>query len=123
MTVIHLYESARITEALLKAAQGDSGGVGRKWTEILTVRIGVVVLLLYLTTILLSTYRYTFTLAAYYTARGDAFQALSHRPSDRLIDLEELRSLVPLLSPDDYRIDKESVPYEHIGRSPIQTGT
>ena len=108
----------RISDALLSVNRGNTIWASQPWATLIAIRIGIVVLLLYLTTVLLATYRYTLTLAAYYVARADALQLLSHQPKNRLIDVEEMKSLVPLLSPDAYRIDKESVPYDSLSQLP-----
>jgi len=44
------------------------------WIPDLTLRVGTVVLLLFLTQIILATYRYTVGLSAFYLARGDGLQ-------------------------------------------------
>ncbi|QDV81737.1 hypothetical protein [Planctomycetes bacterium TBK1r] len=107
----------RISDALLEVNQTQSDWANQPWVTLLAVRGGVVVLLLYLTTVLLASYRYTQTLSAYYLARADALQLLSHQVDDRLIDAEELQVLLPLLSPDSYRIDQPPAPYESIGQA------
>ncbi|WP_182867942.1 hypothetical protein [Stieleria mannarensis] len=107
----------RISDALLEVNQAQSNWANQPWVTLLAVRVGVVVLLLFLTTVLLASYRYTQTLSAYYLARADALQLLSQQPDDRLIDAEEFKTLIPLLSPDSYRIDQPPAPYESLGQA------
>ena len=101
-----------ITNTLLEAIETGATYRDGTWIPQLTVRVGVVVLLLFLSSILFSTYRYTLTLAAYYDARGDALQMLSRRKDGELLDVKELATILPLLSPDAYRIEKVNPPYE-----------
>ena len=107
----------RISDALLRINEAKSGWANQPWVTLLSVRIGIIVLLLYLTTVLLATYRYTLTLSAYYFARADALQLLSGQPEDRLFDFAELVALIPMLSPDNYRVDHVKTPYEAIGEA------
>jgi hypothetical protein len=107
----------RVSKALMDVTRANTGWTSQTWVALLVIRIGTVILLLYLTSVLLSTYRYTLTLAAYYTARADALQLLSRQPLSRVVDVKELQALIPMLSPDDYRIDQPPVPYETLGKA------
>jgi hypothetical protein len=86
------------------------------WAPILTVRVGVVILLLFLTKILLATYRYTMSLSAFYRARCDVLQLVTKTKNDRLFNLKEFVQLIPLVSPDGLQIDAVASPDETLVR-------
>jgi hypothetical protein len=95
------------------------------WVPSLTLRVGTVVLLLFLTQILLTSYRYTVGLSAFYLARCDAIRLLQpvgdvHSFQVNTNDLlparngqysaNELAVLIGLLSPESHRVDAVTDP-------------
>jgi len=81
------------------------------WLPSLTLRIGVVVLLLFLTQILLSTFRYLAALSGFYYGRADAVQMLQTKADDSysIIDLKELASFT---TPGELKIEPVNDPTE-----------
>ena len=70
------------------------------WLPDLTVRVGAVVLLLFLTQIFVATYRYTVGLSAFYMSRADTIRMLQpdfHKPETYRMD--DFRTLADKLSP------------------------
>lgn len=80
-------------EAIEKAKKGD--GVDSSVISALSTRIGSVFMLLFLVQILVSLYRYSTRLAAFYDGRADALQLCKN------FDDLNLESLVALTSPDN----------------------
>lgn len=85
-----------------------------RWIPTLTVRLGIVILLLFLTKILLSTYRYLISMGAYFSARSDALQLISAMKQP---ELDEYEKLVRLLSPDDHKVEAVVAPDEVLAAS------
>lgn len=81
------------------------------WVPDLTLRVGAVILLLFLTQILLSAYRYTISLSAFYLARADAIQLLQPQQDNATwYKIEHLEKLLDKLSPDAISIDSVQSP-------------
>ena len=83
------------------------------WLPSLTLRIGIVVLLLFLTQILLSTFRYLVALSGFYYGRADAVHLLQTKGDDSysIIDLKELASIT---TPGELKIDAVKDPTEQL---------
>lgn len=109
----------KIANAVLEINQLQTNWRNSPVFTTLAIRIGIVVLLLYLTSIILATYRYTMSLAAFYQTRVDAIQLLSSQPVDRLFDAGEFGQLVAHLSADRFQIDPVAAPYDNIVKSGI----
>ncbi|WP_442505887.1 hypothetical protein SH528x_004701 [Novipirellula sp. SH528] len=87
------------------------------WVPGLTLRVGIVVLLLFFSQILLSAYRYTISLSAFYLSRADAIQLLQPQSGrETWYDINQLSVLVKNLSPNtnDLTIDTVSSPNEQV---------
>lgn len=99
-----------------RAIQERAGNTGfwEGWISMFTIRVCVVVLLLFLTQILLSTYRYLISIGAYYAARGDALQLVSSKARSNAIDSDEYAKLVTMMSPDEHKVEKTEGPDERI---------
>ncbi len=104
-------EGARlITEQVLE----EERNAWERWLPVLSIRVGVVVLFLFLTRILLETYRYTTALSAFYRARGDALQMLGEGSKDKPLDGDQYAKLLIALAPENYRIDKIDSPENNL---------
>lgn len=87
------------------------------WLPDLTVRAGAVVLLLFLTRILLTTYRYTVGLATFYMARSDVIQMLQPgKENTSWYQPEQLKILVECMSPDSLKVEPITDPTEYVTR-------
>ena len=85
------------------------------WVPDLTLRVGAVVLLLFLTQILLGAYRYTISLSTFYLARADAIQLLQPQAGQETwYNTEHLKTLLEKLSPDAISIESVKSPNDHI---------
>jgi len=85
------------------------------WVPSLTVRVGAVVLLLFLTQVLLATYRFTMSLSTFYDGIGDAIQMLQPGASrDKWYQVEHLQLLSQMLIPGTVRIDPVADPSQHL---------
>jgi hypothetical protein len=82
------------------------------WVPDLTVRVGAVILLLFVTKILLSTYRYTASLSAFYTGVADAVQLLQPGGSGLWYDISHLNALLAGLVPAKLSIESMETPSE-----------
>lgn len=85
------------------------------WVPDLTVRVGAVILMLFLTQIFVATYRYTIGLSAFYLARADAvtmLQPIPEKPDTYAI--EHFAALADKMSPA-LSIDDIKGPTEQIG--------
>ncbi len=99
-----------ITEQVLE----EQRSAWERWLPILSIRVGVVILFLFLTRILLETYRYTTALSAFYRARGDALQMLGEGTKEAPLNSEEYAKLLIALAPENYRIDKIDSPENNL---------
>lgn len=99
-----------ITEQVLE----EERSAWERWLPILSIRVGVVILFLFLTRILLETYRYTTALSAFYRARGDALQMLGEGTKDKPLDSDQYAKLLIALAPENYRIDKIDSPENNL---------
>ena len=95
----------------------------QSWIPVLSVRVGIVVLLLFLVRILLATYRYSTSLGAFYTSRGDALQWVSRGGAQELLNLKEYQGLVEVLSPDKFRVDAVDSPDQVIAEATKRGGS
>lgn len=85
------------------------------WVPDLTLRVGSVVLLLFLTQILLSAYRYTIALSTFYLSRADAIQLLQPRANEATwYSIEHFEKLMDKLSPTAISIDAVKSPSDHL---------
>ncbi len=85
------------------------------WVPDLTLRVGAVVLLLFLTQILLGAYRYTISLSTFYLARADAIQLLQPQAGDATwYNIEHLEKLLANLSPDAISIESVKSPTDQV---------
>ena len=85
------------------------------WVPDLTLRAGAVILLLFLTQVLLSAYRYTLGLSTYYLARADAIQLLQPKAGNATwYDIGELKTLVDNFSPTSISIDAVQSPTDQV---------
>jgi hypothetical protein len=85
------------------------------WVPDLTLRVGAVILLLFLTQILIGAYRYTISLSSYYLARADAIQLLQPQAHNASwYNIEHFKSLLHELSPDSLEIERVSTPSDQI---------
>lgn len=85
------------------------------WIPGLTLRVGTVVLLLFLTQVMLSTYRYTLGIAGFYLARSDGIQLLQSatESSTRYLP-EQLIALMEAMTPNRYQIDPVKDPTDQL---------
>lgn len=83
------------------------------WIPNLTIRVGAVLLLLFLTQVFVATYRYTIGLSAFYLARADTVAMLQSTPeaNDRY-NVDDFGSLAEKLSPA-LSIDDVKAPTDH----------
>ncbi|UUO04983.1 hypothetical protein M4951_16515 [Blastopirellula sp. J2-11] len=95
----------------------------QSWIPVLSVRVGVVILLLFLVQILLATYRYSMSLGAFFTARGDAMQLVSAGAGNELMNREQLKELVQVLAPDQLKIDPVVSPDQIIAKAVAREGS
>jgi hypothetical protein len=85
------------------------------WVPGLTVRVGSVILLLFLTQVLLATYRFTMSLSTFYNGIGDAIQMLQPgAATDKWYRIEHLQLLMQMLIPGSVRIDPVVDPSQHL---------
>lgn len=99
-----------ITQQVLE----EQSSAWERWLPVLSIRVGVVILFLFLTRILLETYRYTTALSAFYRARGDALQMLGEGTKEAPLDSEQFAKLLIALAPENYRIDKIDSPENNL---------
>lgn len=108
-------QKERLEGELVKVREQREKILFMAWIPGLTLRVGTVVLLLFLTQILLATYRYTVGLSGFYLARSDAIQLvqcdLANPPR---YALEQLQILMEALTPSRYRVDPVKDPSEHL---------
>ncbi len=81
------------------------------WIPDLTIRLGIVVLLLYLTGVCLNTYRYTLAMAAFYEARADSLDLVTADSLSSPSVVDRLSTIVKDFSPTA-AVDGVRVPYE-----------
>lgn len=85
------------------------------WLPDLTIRVGIVILLLFLTQVFLATYRYTLSLSSFYLARSDAIQMLQSTTDwSTRYELDQLTALTDALSPEGHRVDAVRDPTESL---------
>ena len=85
------------------------------WVPDLTLRVGAVILLLFLTQVLLGAYRYTISLSTFYLARADAIQLLQPQAGQGTwYNIEHLKTLLEKLSPDAISIESVKSPNDHL---------
>lgn len=87
-----------------------------KSTDILVsasiIRIGTILLLIFLVQIIVSLYRYNIKLASYYEARADVMEVID---TNTVVRSEEIDSLISMLTPTDIQFGKTpNSPMEHI---------
>lgn len=97
-----------LTEKLNEARARRDKVLVMAWLPGLTLRVGAVILLLFLTQILLSTYRYTMSLSSFYLARGDVMM-LAERTDGKTI-----QQLSEILTPGTLHIESVKDPTDHI---------
>lgn len=83
------------------------------WVQDLTLRVGAVILLIFITNITYETFRYTSKVSSFYSSRSDSLQLTSKRPKESKIDLAEVEILAKILQPP-HDIDKVKSPEELI---------
>jgi hypothetical protein len=110
-------DDAKITQLLNENAklisQATLGGEGSwaRWAPIAVFRIGAVILFIFLTKILLETFRYLIGLSAFYRARGDAIQLLQESDSmSAAFDPKSYAEILSSVAPERHRIARVESP-------------
>lgn len=80
------------------------------WLPGIILRVGAVILLLFLTGVFLATYRYNISISAYYNGRADALRLVAGTRDRGGINVEQLQALVGALSPDGLTVDRTRPP-------------
>lgn len=108
-------EKADLDQKLTSVRQQREKILFMAWVPGLTLRVGAIVMLLFLTQILLATYRYAAGISAFYLARSDAIQLMQAHPDNpRRYVIEQLQALMDVLTPSRYQIDAVKDPAEHV---------
>ena len=111
--VLDLERRERELEEALRRQTSENAGVS-VWLPVLGVRVLIVVLLLYVTRILLATYRYSVSISAFYASRADSLQMVGDRPDGSVLDTDEYDKLTGALTPS-HAVDPVLSPDETLG--------